>query len=61
MSEEELSSKAFELIGSLLSVADDTTTTVTALMTTDYGLDLKTASDIVAIAFERWMKIYCSE
>ena len=61
MTEEDLVDKAFKLIGNLLSVADDTTASVTKLMIDEFGLDLKKATDIVAIAFERWMKIYCPE
>lgn len=61
MSEEELVDKAFELIGNLLAVADDATVSATELMIKNYGLDPETASRIVAIAFERWMKIYYPE
>jgi len=61
MTEEDLVDKAFKLIGNLLSVADDTTMTVTKLMIDDFGLDSKKAADIVAVAFERWIKIYCPD
>jgi hypothetical protein len=60
-SEEVLIDKAFDLIGKLLGVTDDTSTSVAELMIADFGLEQKTAVNIVAIAFERWMQIYFPE
>ena len=61
MTKEELVDKAFQLIGNLLYVVDDTTTSATKLMISDFALEPNVAASIVSIAFERWMKIYCPE
>lgn len=61
MTKEELVDKAFQLIGNLLYVVDDTTASATKLMISDFVLEPNVAANIVSIAFERWMKIYCPE
>lgn len=61
MTKDDLIDKAFELIGKLLGTTDDTSASVAELMIVDFGLEQKTAVNVVDIAFERWMQIYFPE
>lgn len=61
ISEEELINSAFEMLGGLLVTSENATGEVVNLMMHKFSISEDIASEVVSIAFERWMEIYDPE
>lgn len=61
LSDEDLVNLAFEKLGSVLEFSDTPKEYVTKVMSSEYGLDTDIAAEIVEVAFERWVEIYCPD
>lgn len=61
MSEEELVNLAFNELGGLLSTHENAREVAATIMMYRYNLDDSIADEVVAIAFERWVEVYCPD
>lgn len=59
--DEELINSAYEILGELLVTSENATGDAVNLLMHKYAIPEDIASEVVSVAFERWMEVYDPE